>query len=297
MRAIQYGEYGDSGVLQWVEIDQPEPGPGEICIRVQATAVNPFDVKARSGVFAGGKDLARPVVPGYEAAGIVDALGSGVSGIAIGDAVFGKGRATYAEYAVLTQWARQPDNSTPEQCAGLASAAQTALRALRITDVAAGGVLLVHGAAGGIGQALVQLATHRGVHVVGTASPRNHELLSDLGAVPVAYGADLIPGVRAVADRVDAVVDLAGRQIDELIDLAGDPHRVLSLVDFSGKTGIRTSSGGGETAADLELVAGLLAQGRYSVRIAAAFELSDAAAAHDLSATGHATGKIVLTVA
>ena len=109
MRAVQYSSYGGPEVLGIVELPEPQAGPGQVRIRVQAAGVNPYDVKLRSGGFAGGRPLARPVVPGLEAAGIVDQLGAGVTGTAPGDAVFGFtiGGAC-ADYALLQAWAPQP---------------------------------------------------------------------------------------------------------------------------------------------------------------------------------------------
>jgi NADPH:quinone reductase-like Zn-dependent oxidoreductase len=297
MRAVQYSEYGDSGVLTIAEVPEPEPGPGQIRIRVRAAAVNRFDAKKRAGVYAGSEPLAEPVIPGSEAAGIVDRLGVGVTGVRLGDAVFGRGPRTYAEYAVLKQWAPTPDNLDPAAAAGLGSTAQTAVRALQEVELVAGETVLVHGAAGGVGQATVQLARHLGAAtVIGTASARNHDLLRELGAIPVAYGRQLVENVRAAAAQVDRIVDTAGKQIDELIEIAGDPQRILSLVDFSGRTRIRTSSGASEPEGVLELVADLVRRGDYTARVAATFPLEAAAAAHDLSVGGHANGKIVLLV-
>lgn len=298
MRAIQYSDYGDSDVLQVVEVPIPEPGPGQILIRVQAAAVNQFDAKKRSGAYAGGRPLAEPVIPGSEAAGIVESVGAGVSGLSIGDAVFGRGPSTYAEYAVLKQWAHQPTNLTQAQSASLGSAAQTAVRVLREVGISEGDTVLIHGGSGGVGQATVQLARHLGAGtVIATASARNHDRLRDLGAIPVEYGDHLVANVRAVADRVDAVIDTAGRQVAELIELAGDPKRVISIVDFSGNTAIRTSSGAHEPADVLQVVADLAQRGDYDVQVAAEFPLAEAAAAQDLAATGHAGGKVVLVTA
>lgn len=297
MRAVQYSEYGDSDMLSVVEVPEPEPGPGQIRIRVQATAVNQFDAKKRAGAYAAGMRLAKPVIPGSEAAGIVDDLGEGVMGVRIGDAVFGRGPSTYAEYAVLKQWAHQPDNLTPAECASLGSAAQTAVRVLDEVGVTQGDTVLVHGGSGGVGQATVQLARHLGAAtVIATASLHNHDLLRELGAIPVEYGDHLVANVYAITDRVDVVVDTVGKQVGELVDIAGDPQRVITIVDFSGSTAIRTSSGATEPSDVLEMVADLAHRGAYVTRVAAEFPLAGAAAAQDLSLTGHAGGKIVLVI-
>ncbi|SDC07727.1 NADPH:quinone reductase [Raineyella antarctica] len=298
MKAVQYSEYGDSSVLELAEVPEPHPGPGQIRIRVHAAGVNLFDAKLRSDFRNTGEPLPEPVVPGSEAAGIVDEIGEGVSGVSLGDEVFGRGPATYAEYAVLRDWALQPSTLTSEQAAGLGATGQTAVRALAELGVGPGETLLVHGAAGGVGQAAIQLARHRGATtIIGTASVRNHELLRQLGAIPVEYGEHLVENVRAAASGgVDHVLDAAGQQVDELVEIAGDPQKVLSLVDFSRRTPVRTSHGGKEPAGSLQLLAELAEKGEYTSRVAATFPLAEAPAAHDLSESGTANGKIVLVV-
>jgi NADPH:quinone reductase-like Zn-dependent oxidoreductase len=265
---------------------------------VHAAGVNLFDAKLRSDFRGTGEPPAAPVIPGSEAAGIVDEIGAGVTGVSLGDAVFGRGAATYAQHAVLKDWAPQPSTLTSEQAAGLGATGQTAVRALGELGVGPGDTVLVHGAAGGVGQAAIQLARHRGAAtIIGTASARNHELLRQLGAVPVEYGEHLVENVRTVAPNgVDHVLDAAGQQVDELIEIAGDPQKVVSIVDFSGRTQVRTSHGGKEPAGSLQLIAELAEKGEYTGRVAATFPLAEASAAHDLSESGTANGKIVLVV-
>lgn len=298
MRAIHFTTYGGPEVLVPTEAAEPAAGPGQIRIRVRATAVNPYDYKLRSGMTSGGTALPEPVIPGLEASGVVDQVGPGVSGVAIGDEVFGLGSHTYAEYALLRAWAPKPEGLGFAEAAGLAVAGETASRALGLLALAPGQTLLVHGAAGGVGQAAVQLAREAGLRVVGTASEPNHELLRELGAEPVTYGDGLEARVRAAApDGIDWVFDTAGTQLEDLIAVAGDPERVVTIANYSAADhGVRFTGGGGDAPAALARVAELAGAGRLRVRLAATLDLAEAPAAHRLSESRRANGKIVLLV-
>ncbi|MGM0386785.1 MAG: NADP-dependent oxidoreductase [Actinomycetota bacterium] len=297
MRAVQYSRYGGPEVLVVVDIPEPHAGPGQVRIRVRAAAVNPYDHKVRSGMFAGGAELARPAIPGAEAAGVVDEVGDGVAGTRAGDHVFGlaTGGAS-AELAVLTHWAPKPGNVTFEEAAGLTVVCETAERALRLLDLRGGETLLVHGAAGGVGQAALQLARLRGATVIGTASERNHELLRSLGAIPTSYDPGLPARVASLAPQgVDAVLDAAGTALDELLEI--QPARVVSIANYTaGDHGVRLTTGGGDEAAFdvLPWIADLVTRGEFRLRVAAAFPAGEAAAAHRLSESRSAGGKIVL---
>lgn len=299
MRAIQFSSYGGPEVLHLSEAPEPSAGSGQVRIRVRATAVNPFDYKRRSGMMARGADRPdEPVIPGLEAAGVVDQVGDGVTDVAVGDEVFGQGNQTYAEYAVLRTWAHKPERLSFAEAAGLAVAGETAGRVLEALDLAPGAVVLVHGAAGGVGQAVVQLAREAGLRVIGTASERNRDLLRELGAGAVTYGDGLPERVAALApEGVAGVVDTAGTQLDDLIAIAGSPDKVVTIANYSAaEHGVQFSGGGGDAAGRLARVAELVEAGRYTVRLAATFDLAEAAAAHELSQSRRADGKIALIV-
>jgi NADPH:quinone reductase-like Zn-dependent oxidoreductase len=169
--------------------------------------------------------------------------------------------------------------------------------------------VLVQGAAGGVGTVAVQLAVARGATVIGTAGERNHDFLRSLGGQPTTYGAGLVERVRALAlGGVDAVFDCAGGALPDLIAIAGDPARVVTIApDFTAAAlGVHLSHGAptGDTAAvgaadplavhGLGIAVELAEQGRLRVPVAAAFPLTEAATAHELSESRHARGKIVL---
>lgn len=298
MRAIQFDSYGPPDVLHVAEVPEPTAGPDQVRIRVHAAGVNPFDYKLRSGMMARGVALEAAMIPGLEAAGVVDQIGDGVTGVELGDAVFGLGSATYAEHAVLRAWAPKPPGMTFEQAAALAVAGETATRMLAALGLEAGRTVLVHGAAGGVGQAAVQLAREAGLRVIGTASEPNHAWLRDLGAEPVTYGEGLPGRVTALApEGVDGVLDTAGSQLDDLLAVVPAPDRVVTIANYTAaERGVRFTGGGGDAPAAIARIAELAASGRFAVRVARTFDLAQAAAAQELSESRRSGGKVVLSV-
>lgn len=310
MFALQFSQFGPPDVLTVGEADEPHAGPGEIRIAVRAAGVAPADWKLRAGLFQSRAPLDLPHIPGVDAAGIVDEIGDGVTGVAIGDAVFGltdiagAGGAS-AEFAVLTTWAAKPEALSWEQAGGAAANVETATRAMIELGVTAGTTLLVEGAAGGVGTVTVQLAVARGATVIGTARELNHEFLAGLGATPTTYGVGLVERVAALAPGgVDAVLDTAGSgSLPDLVTIAGAPERVVSIADMAAhEHGVRLSYTVGPGSSDvrgyegLAVAAALAEEGRFTVPLHAVFPLKEAARAHELSATGRVRGKIVLTV-
>jgi NADPH:quinone reductase-like Zn-dependent oxidoreductase len=181
---------------------------------VRAASVNPIDWKAFSGAMSGGEPMAGTGYLGSDAAGVVDEVGQGVSGVAVavGDEVFGRGRNTQAEYALLDSWAAKPPSIDWAVAAAAGVAGETSERGLRLLDVKAGDTLFVDGGAGGVGAATVQMALARGAKVIASASEANHDYLRELGVTPVLYGPGVGERVRAAAGGpVDAVFDIAGK--------------------------------------------------------------------------------------
>ncbi|MFP3988787.1 NADP-dependent oxidoreductase [Streptomyces sp. E11-3] len=299
MEAIVYEEFGGPGVLRLADVDEPHPGPGQVRLKVQAAAVNPIDYKIRYGWLEQVFRTTLPATPGMEAAGVVDEVGEGVSGIAVGDEVLGwTDTGAYAEYALATVVAAKPSGLGWEEAAALPVAAETAQRVLDTLSVAAGDTLLLHGAAGAVGSAGVQLAVARGARVIGTASPANHDYLRALGAVPVSYGDGLVARVREVApEGVDAVFDAVGRGAlaDSIVLRGGSTDRIVTIADPNApELGVAFSRGGVRDAASLAAHAALAAEGILRVPVAARFPLADAAKAMELSEAGHVRGKLVL---
>ncbi|WP_329790418.1 NADP-dependent oxidoreductase [Lentzea sp. DG1S-22] len=297
MKAITYTTFGGPEVLGLDEVEEPHAGPGEIRLKVVAAAVNPLDHKIRNG-WMPPMTPPFPVTPGLEAAGVVDEVGEGVTGVSVGDEVLGfTTTGAYAEHALATDYAPKPAGLDWDVAAALPVAVETAVRVLDLLAVAEGDTLLLNGAAGVVGAVAVQLAVARGATVVGTASAGNHDYLRSLGATPVAYGGGLADRVRAAAPQgVDAVFDAAGHDLDVLVEVRGATDRVVTIVDpgDAARLGVEFSGGGAPFGPRLREYAQLVADGELAVRVARSFPLADAAEAQELVATGHAAGKVVL---
>lgn len=297
MRAVLFDEFGGPDVLRIGDAPAPQAGPAQVRIRVRAASVNPADAKARSGKFG---PLPFPAIPGFDAAGVVDQVGAGVTSVALGDEVFGLGSATYAEAAVLHSFVLKPTALSWAEAAAVGVAGETANRGLTLLGVASDSTVLIDGAGGGVGVIAVQLAVALGARVIGTASARNHELLASLGATPISYGPHLAQRVAAIAPGgVDRAFDVAGQtEVSELISIAGAADRVLTIANFSAdQFGIQVS-GGGEVDAtqSLQAVAELAATSGLTIPIQQTFSLADAAIAHAARESGRLRGKLVLTI-
>jgi NADPH:quinone reductase-like Zn-dependent oxidoreductase len=303
MKAIQFSEFGGPEVLKVVDLPEPHPANGQIRVAVRAVGVNPVDWKVRRGMMGG--DL--PNVTGQEVSGVVDEIGEGVSGVAVGDEVFGPvaGGGGAAEHALLEHYARIPASLDFAGAAALPVAVETASRALDLVQVGEGQTVLVNGAAGAVGIATVQLARERGARVIGTASPGNHEYLRSYGAEATTYGDGLVERVRELAGRAGPVVDRAidaagGGALPALVELTGGPENVVTIADYQGaqETGVAMTGGAGSVRAwyALEQAAELVQAGRFSLPVAQTFPLEQIADAHALSETGHVRGKLVLLV-
>ncbi|WP_225798907.1 NADP-dependent oxidoreductase [Streptomyces sp. NK15101] len=306
MEAIVYEEFGGPEVLRHeTGVAVPEPGPGEVRVKVAAAGLNPVDWKRRRGWVEAFYPTTFPAVPGLEFAGTVDALGEGVSGLAVGDEVLGWTKTgAYAEYAIAGTVAPKPAGLSWEAAASLPVAGETAQRVLDLLRVREGETLFLHGAAGVVGSVAVQLAVAAGITVIGSASEANHAYLRELGAIPVTYGDGLADRVRAAAPQgVDAVFDAAGHGVLPVaVELLGGgdaaKERIVTIaatdaeehgIVFSGVTGDPDDVRRGLTAQ-----ARLAAEGALRVRLAETLPLKEAARAQESSESGHVQGKIVL---
>jgi NADPH:quinone reductase-like Zn-dependent oxidoreductase len=299
MKALQYAEYGAPEVLRVVDVEEPHAGPGQIRVAVKAVGINPVDWKGRSGRFK----APLPAITGSDVSGVVDEIGDGVTDVSIGDEVFGMAvSGGAAQYAVLRNFAMKPAGMSFEEAAGLPVPVETAVRVLELLDVGSGQTLLVNAAAGGVGSAAVQFARARGLTVIGTASPSNHDYLRSLGATPTTYGIGLPARVKDLAPNgVDAVFDAAGRgALPDLIEITGDAAKVITIADPQAEQyGVRYASGrgsGDRAWHALPEAAELWEQGKFTMPIAQTFPLADGAQAHALSEEGHVRGKLVLLV-
>ena len=300
MKAVQFKQYGGPEVLEVAEVDAPHAGEGEVRIAVRAAGVNQMDWKLRSGGMSEQMPLELPAGTGIDAAGTVDEVGEGVSDVAVGDPVFGSGSGTLAEHAVLSAWAPKPADLSFEEAAGYPIPVETAIRILDQVGVESGQTLLVSGASGGVGSAVLQIARVREIDVIGTASEAHQDYLRSLGAIATTYGEGLVDRVRALApDGIDAALDLAGSGIiDELIELTGEPSKVLSIADFgAGESGAQVSGGAVDRPRAFAEAARLFGEGSLRIPVAQTFTLDEAPQAQAASEAGHVAGRFVVVIA
>ncbi|MGW1598195.1 NADP-dependent oxidoreductase [Streptomyces sp. NPDC002343] len=297
MKKVSFAEFGGPEVLRLIDAEEPHAGPGQVRIAVRAAGVNPVDWRIREGQVLGAHPTELPSGVGLDAAGVVDEVGAGVGGVAVGDRVFGEGASTYAEFAVLSAWARMPEGLTFEEAAGYPSVVETALRVIREVGVRPGQTLLVSGASGGVGSAVLQIARDRGIKVIGTAGAANQDYLRSLGALATTYGEGWAERVRALG-RVDAALDLAGSGvIRRLVELTGDARKVISIADLDApRFGVRFSGVAGSVPEALAEAVGLISRGRLRIPVEKSYPLAEAAAAHADSQAGHTRGRRVLVV-
>ncbi len=310
-RAIVYTEFGSPDVLHEMEVPDPIALSGEAVVRIEAAGVNPIDAKLRAAKRPS-PPIEEPRGVGFDGAGVIEALAEDVDGFVVGDRVAIRDtRGTYAsllavpaEHLVLL-----PDAVTAAEGAGIGIPAGTAYQSLKSLDVQAGDVLLVHGGSGSVGQAVVQFAVAWGATVVATASPARHDLLRELGAIPVAYGDGLIDRVREAApEGVTVALDCAGTDeaIEVSLALVADRERIATIVrgPDAASFGIRAFSGGAPQplteqelawrAEALQATVDLLAAGDFTIELGPELPLAEAAQAHELVESGAASGKIVL---
>jgi len=315
MRAMAIREFGGRDKLERMDLPVPEVAEGDVLVRVKAAGVNPVDWKIREGRL---KDLFPhrfPLIPGWDAAGIVERIGPGVTRFRVGDEIFAYCRkpvvqgGAYAEYIALTEEhvALKPRNTTFAEAAGIPLAALTAYQALvDAAKVKSGERVLIHAAAGGVGGFGVQIAKDRGAIVWGTAGSRNEGYVRSLGAERVIdYTKDDFRKVvrSAYPDGVDVVFDSVGGDVlKKSVEIVRKGGRLISIVDSLdegslGKTGIRFEFVFvAPHAKELSEIGQMVEQGRLKVHLEEALPLEAAAKAHELSESRHTRGKIVLVV-
>lgn len=333
MQAIVQHGFGGPEVLKLERVPVPSPGPGQVRVHVYAAGVNPADWRSRlrpppvqaAGAAGGSAGAAEPApttsgragapisIPGMEVAGVIDALGPGVSGYSIGEAIYGRIASMhggYAQYALIgiDSIAPKPRRLTFEQAAGAAEVARTVLRALDDGHVQAGQTVVIVGAAGGLGSAAVQLAKDRGARIIAIASSSHNAYLRSLGADRIANydRADSLATVRGA----DAVINTAesqgsaalayARRGGTLLDMAGSPGP--GQCDAAGvscplEQGLQATQRSGISDAQrlAELNRRILA-GRFTIHVEKIYPLAQAADAQEFNRAGHAEGKLVLVV-
>lgn len=308
MKAVRIHEYGGPEVLKYEDAPRPEPGEGDVLVRVHAASVNPVDWKLRAGYMKGFLDYKMPMIPGWDLSGVVEAVAPGVTAWKKGDAVYSRPDirrdGSYAEYISVkaSELAHKPKSLDHNHAAAIPLAALTAWQALfDAAGLQAGQRVLIHAAAGGVGTFAVQFARWKGAHVIGTASEKNHAFLKELGAD------ELIDYNKArfedVVRDVDVVLDaMAGETRDRswkvlkkggiLVSVLGQPSQ-----EDAARHGVR---GAGvfvqPNQAELDEIGALVDAGKVKPVIEAVLPLKDARRAHEMNQTLHTRGKIVLQV-
>jgi NADPH:quinone reductase-like Zn-dependent oxidoreductase len=314
MRVVTQHEFGGPDVLAVETRPVPEPPPTEIQVRVAAAGVNPVDWKTRAGDGIAGLLGAPPIILGWDVAGVVNAIGIGVTRFAVGDEVYGmpwfpREAGAYAEYvtAPSRHFARRPPTISVEEAGALPMAALTAWQALVDTaGIGPGQRVLIHAAGGGVGHLAVQIAKAHGGYVLGTARASKHQTLRELGVdEPIDY---TNVSFEEVAHDVDVVLDLIGgeyairslatlRDGGLLITIRGgmttDLAAAMSAQDRAQRaTGILVEP----DYAALERIGALVQAGRLKVVLNRVFPLEEAAKAHEVGEIGRNLGKTVLTI-
>ncbi len=315
MRACAFNEYGGPEVLVSTELPDPVPGPGEVRIRIAAAGVNPIDTKIRKGLVQERLPHHLPIIPGWDAAGVVDRVDPNGSRLSVGDRVFSYCRlpvvrfGTYAEYIVLpeSQVAPSPKSMDDMHAAAVPLAGLTAWQSLfDAGGLKAGQRVLIHAGAGGVGAFAIQMAKHAGAFVIATASRKNHDYIRELGAdIVIDYTAvDFRDAVlSAFPGGIDLVYDTVGGDVQTRSANVLKPGGMLvSILAFQQEEAIKAR--GIQTRYvfvapnrdQLVHLARLIDDGYIGVKLAAVLPLDQAAEAHRMIETRHTSGKIVLRI-
>ena len=304
MKAVQFDDYGGVEVLEVRDVPRPEPGPGQVLVAVRAAGINPSEGAIRTGRVRDFFPATFPSGQGSDLAGVVEKVGPGVTGVAVGDEVIGytDHRASQAEYVLVeaVNLTRKPPEVPWEVAGALFVAGATGVATVRAVAPAAGETVVIAGAGGGVGVFAVQLAVRTGARVIALASERHHAWLRERGAIPVAYGDGVSERITAAAGNtpVAAFIDLVGNGYVELaLELGIATDRIDTIVDFPATQthGVKFEGGAAAaSAATLAELAEAIAAGDLVVPIQSTYPLDDIRAAFTELEAGHTAGKIVL---
>lgn len=308
MKAVRIHEFGGVDVLKLEDLPEPVPGPGEVLIEVKAASVNPVDYKIREGKYPPVTADMLPVTPGRDVAGVIAALGQGVTAFKIGDQVFAMlppDRGGYAEWVLAPAdvCAVKPASLDMVQAASVPLAALTAWQGLFTNGgLKEGQRVLIHGASGGVGSFAVQFAKAKGAQVFATASAENRAFVESLGAERVIdYHAERF---EEIVRDADLVYDLIGGETQDrswpvlkrggtLVSTVGRPDAAKAAAAGVTAKGYGAQPDGGQ----LIEIAALIDAGRVKVTIDAVYTLDDAAEAERHLEDDHVVGKVVLKIA
>ena len=304
-RAVIYQSFGGPEVLELKDVPEPHAGAGQVRVKVASTGLNPIDCYLVSMPdLAGAFGVTLPSGFGNDFAGVVDEVGAGAEGFAVGERVYGGVLAhAAADFVVATPeaagLAHTPEGVSDDIAATLSIAGRTADAALDAVGLHDGDTILIGGAAGGVGVFAVQLARLAGARVIGTGSESAHDFLRELGAEPVAYGPGLAEGVRALAPGgVTAATSLVGTEtVDVALELGVDPGRISTIAAGPEPyRGTRPTGGVNASPGALGRITEAIVAGRLTVPIAATFPVEKISDAVTLQNGGHVHGKVVVTL-
>jgi len=306
--AVKFSQYGGVEVLTVQETLIPALGPTQVLVRVKAAGINIGEAKIREGALARQWPTTFPSGQGSDFAGIIETIGHEVKDLAAGDEVIGftNDRGSQAEFVTVEahQLIHRPPGVPWEQAGALFVAGTTAYAAVKAVNLKPGDIVVISGAAGGVGSIAVQLAELAGAKVIGLASEANHQWLIEHKAIPVAYdqgtAAEALPNrIRnASGGHIDAFIDTVGEGYVELaLELGVKADRIDTIIDFEAakKNGVKTAGNheGGNPEVLAEL-AGLIDAGKLQIPIAAVYRLTDVRDAYRELAKHHTHGKVVL---
>ena len=304
MKAVRFDEYGGVEVLEVRDVARPEPGPGQVLVAVRAAGINPSEAAIREGRVRDIFPATFPSGQGSDLAGVVEEVGAGVNGVAVGDEVIGytDNRASQAEYVFVEahNLTAKPAEVPWEVAGALFVAGATGFATVRAVAPTAGEAVVIAGAGGGVGVFAVQLAVRTDSHVIALASECHHAWLRERGAVPVAYGEGVRERIAAAAADapVGAFIDLVGNGYVELaLALGIAKDRIDTIVDFPAiaKYGVKGEGGAAAaSAATLAELAAGIAAGDLVVPVQRTYRLDEVRAAFTELESGHMAGKIVL---
>lgn len=288
------------GTIKIESLPIPEPGAGQVRVKVRAVSVNPVDWKIAARVAPGTKQIA-----GRDMSGVIDAVGEGTAPFKVGDEIIGVAAGgSYAEYVLTTPKAIaiKPKKMSFEESAGLPIVAETAYRAMVVVgNVQKGQRVLIHGGAGGVGSMAVQIAKARGAYVIATASARNHDFLRSLGAdETIDYTKtrfeDKVKNVDVVLNTADAQTNTRSVGVLKpdglLVSIVGPPP-----AEACAAAKVRCAVTGSVNGEMLPKVVELADEGKLKISIEQRMPMSEAAKAWEMNRAGHTRGKIVLDVA
>ncbi len=303
MKAVRFDEYGGVDVLQVREVEDPVAGPGRVLVAVKAAGINPGEISIREGRLHERWPATFPSGEGTDLAGVVQAVGDGVTDFAVGDEVLGwtEERASQAELVAVPadQLTAKPAAIPWEVAGSLFVVGLAALASVQAVAPQAGETVVVSAAAGGVGSVAVQLARRSGATVVGLAGEHNHDWLRRHDIIPVTYGEGQADRIReATGGKVDAFIDtFGGGYVDLAIELGVAPQRINTIIDYDAVQRLGVNAQGTHaiaTAALLAELVGLVADGSLEIPIARTYPLDQVQTAFRELEQRRTHGKIVL---